>query len=126
VHVESIKVGDYVTSHKNKPVKVTEIGNWRCNINNKSDLTRRIYKIPAGKQNTTSDLYLSFFHRIYTPEDGWLRKPISLGYKEAKDSEVTQRPDGKYSIYHIRVEDGNNNHLIVNGGCFAESWVEIP
>jgi len=113
-------------SHKNKPVKVTKIGNWKCNINNKSDLSRRIFKIPAGKQNATSDLYLSFFHRIFTPEDGWLRKPISLGFKEAPDSEVTNDPNGRYTIYHIRVEDGERNHLIVNGGCLAESWIEIP
>jgi len=124
VPIEILRVGDFITSHNKTQHKVIKTHKWTCNIENKSDITNRMYKIPAGKQNNNRDLYLSFFHRVYSASDGWLRKPISLGYKEAADNEISK--NGKYNIYHIRIENGERNHLVVNGGCFVESWVNIP
>jgi len=124
VPIEILRVGDFVVSHNKTQHKIIKTHKWACTIENKSDITTRIYKIPAGKQNTNRDLYLSFFHRVYSACDGWLRKPISLGYKEAADSEISN--NGKYNIYHIRIENGEKNHLVVNGGCYVETWVNIP
>jgi hypothetical protein len=124
--IESLRVGDNIICHNNNIQRIIKTQKWKCNIENKSDISKRIYKIPSGKQNNTLDLYLSFFHRIFSIDDGWLRKPISLGYKEATNDEITKNKDGTYYIYHIRIENGEKNHLIVNGGCFVESWVDIP
>lgn len=122
--IENLRLDDYVISHRNINLRVVKTHKWSCNVENKSDVAKRIYKIPAGKQNNTTDLYLTFFHRVFSAGDGWLRKPISLGYKEAADHEISK--NGKYNIYHIRIENGEENHLIVNGGCFVESWIDIP
>ena len=123
IPIETIKVGDTVISHKNTRVKVLEVGKWKCDLKkDRTDLVKRMYKIPAGKYDAETDVYLSHYHRILT--DGyWLRIPKNLGFKEADPAEFAI--DGKYNIYHLRVENGLDNHLVVNGGCAVESWTDI-
>ena len=48
-----------------------------------------------------------------------LAAPVGL----KKANEVEYAKDGKYTVYHIQIEDGRRNFLDVNGGCFVESWI---
>jgi hypothetical protein len=89
----------------------------------RSDLSKKMYKIPAGRFGATSDTFISHYHRslYYLDEDNSSRGyDISshLGLEVA--SPVEFAVDGKYTLYHLQLAIGN--HFVVNGGCMVEAW----
>jgi hypothetical protein len=122
VPIEKMKIGDEIVSDDGAIVKVTKIGKWECDANNKYDkldLSKVMYKIPAGEYKCTTPVYISHFHRILAP-DKWLRFAKNLGCKVATASELSE--SGLYTIYNLAVEQ--DKHLVVNGGCVVESWTQ--
>jgi hypothetical protein len=125
VAIESLKVGDSIrTNHYS--IAVTKVGKWKVDLNSekdRSDLSKKMYKIPAGRFGATSDTFISHYHRIlyYTDEDNSSRGydiPTHLGLEVA--SPVDFAVDGKYTLYHLQLAIGN--HFVVNGGCMVEAW----
>ena len=125
VAIESLKVGDSIrTNHYS--IAVTKVGKWKVDLNSekdRSDLSKKMYKIPAGWYGATSDTFISHYHRIlyYTDEDNSSRGydiPSHLGLDVA--SPVDFAVDGKYTLYHLQLAIGN--HFVVNGGCMVEAW----
>ena len=116
--IESIQVGDEVISHLNRVKKVLKVGKWDCYEKTKT-LDQTLYKIPKGKLHAKEDVFLTRQHKIVY--NNWLKYPESVGFKKAKESEYTK--NGKYTVYHVQIEDGRRNFLDVNGGCFVESWI---
>jgi hypothetical protein len=122
VPIEKMKIGDEIVSDDGAIVKVTKIGKWECDANNKYDkldLSKVMYKIPTGEYKCTTPVYISHFHRILAP-DKWLRFAKNLGCKVATASELSE--SGLYTIYNLAVEQ--DKHLVVNGGCVVESWTQ--
>jgi len=122
VPVEKIKVGDSIISNLNLSVKVIEVGKWECSTHN-TDLSSKVYKIPAGKFGAKQDVYLSYYHRILS--NNRLEIPVKLNLKEANPSNIVEADGHSFMLYHVRVENGNDNLLVVNGGCVVESWIDI-
>jgi len=122
IPIEKIKVGDSIISNLNLSVKVVEVGRWKCSTRN-SDLSSKMYKIPAGKFGAKDDIYLSYYHRVLM--NNCLNLPVNLDLKEADPSSIVESDGHSFMLYHLRVEKGESNLLVVNGGCFVESWVDI-
>ena len=116
--IETIHVGDSIVSHCGLTRKVTRVGKWICDVKYQTE-EQRMYKIPAGSLRAKLDVYVSRFHKI--SNGTMLLYPTTYGFKEAEPSELTKT--GKYTIYHLEVERGSTNYLLVNGGCVVESWI---
>lgn len=125
VAIESLKEGDSIRT-KNYLIAVTKVGKWTVDLNSekdRSDLGKKMYKIPAGWYGATSDTFISHYHRIlyYMDEDNSSRGydiPSHLGLEVARPVEFAK--DGKYTLYHLQLAIGN--HFVVNGGCMVEAW----
>jgi hypothetical protein len=77
-----------------------------------------MYKIPDGQYGAKKDVFLSHLHKV---SDGkMMLYPKTLGLEKARKEEFVK--DGKYTLYHLEVENGLLNHLVVNGECVVDSW----
>jgi len=116
--IELFAEGDFVTTHNNHVRRVTKVGKWVCSFKHHT-LEQTVYKVPAGSMQNTTDLYISRNHRI---SNGFrLCNVDKLGFSEALESEITS--NGQYMLYHLQIEQGVTNFLVVNGGCKVESWL---
>jgi hypothetical protein len=116
--IEKFKVGDVILSHCDGVKKVLKVGRWDCRFKD-ATLEQQMYKVPAGSYGATKDTFVSHFHKV---GDGkMLRFPVNLGLRRAAESEFAK--DGLYTLYHLQVENGLYNHLIVNGNCLVDSWI---
>ena len=127
VPIETLKVGDSVQTQYYF-ISITKIGKWECDLNkeeDRNDLSKKMYKIPAGSYGATSDVFISHYHRFMFEsgerEDNFNRLmgiPEQIGLFPADPSEYSK--NGKYTLYHLEIKYGN--HYMVNGGCRVESW----
>jgi len=126
VPIETIKEGDCIRTLK-YDIPVTKVGKWVVDLNDEAqrrDLSRKMYKIPAGHLNCNSDTYISHYHRIliedleHPTNTKLFRLPEKIGLQVANPHEFIV--NGKYNIYHLQVKHGN--YFIVNGGCIVEAW----
>lgn len=127
VAIENLKVGDSIRT-RHYEIAVTKIGKWSVDLNNeqdRNDLSKKMYKIAAGKYGAERDVYISHYHRILVDENPdseeesrVFRLPTSLGLPVAEPSEYSK--NGKYTLYHLQLAVGN--HYMVNGDCMVESW----
>lgn len=117
--IEALKEGDPLFNQTNDEILVEKI---LCNTYTFRDDNsfNIVYKIPKGSEGNSSDVYLTRGHRVIR-KSGNSVLPEKLGYLPAKYSEVFDE-FGNYTVYHVRVKDGVNNHIVVNGGCIVESW----
>ena len=124
--IETLKPGDTIIT-KSYFIDIAKVGKWSVDLNREEDrnnLSKKMYKIPAGKYGSKKDTYISHYHRIlyYMDEDNKERGydiPINLGLKPAEPEEFTTE-HGKYNLYHLQLVIGN--HFIVNGECMVEAW----
>ena len=124
VPIETLKVGDSIQT-EHYFIAITKVGKWSVDLNreeDREDLSKKMYVIPAGKYGATSDVFISRNHRFMFEEgDGAGRlmgTPVKVGLRPAVLGEFA--PDGKYKLYHLELKYGN--HYVVNGGCHVESW----
>jgi hypothetical protein len=47
--------------------------------------------------------------------------PTTLGLEKAREEEFVR--NGNYTLYHLEVENGTFNNLLVNGDCVVDSWI---
>ena len=123
VPIEQLRKGDYVLNQNNEKVMVEESGFWSHTYEEDpigDNKLRAIYKVPSGTLKAKSDVFLTYGHRVMR-NNGAMALPFRLGLKRAERSEFCDK-NGSYTVYHVRVTDGEHNHLIVNGGCVVESW----
>jgi hypothetical protein len=121
--IETIQEGDVVMNHNREMKKVIKTDHWE-NEYDTADRAAWVYKVPAGKLKASSDLYISCLHRFVFP-DGSTKIARQMGYPRASKEEVCKEEEGKegkYTLYHLRLEDPEKNHLVVNGGCVVECW----
>jgi hypothetical protein len=116
--IETIQEGDIVISHCGLHKKVLKAGKWLCNYATRT-LEQTIYKIVKGSYGATSDVYISHFHKISNGTH--MLYPNTLGLKEADPAEYTKH--GAFTLYHLQIEKGRLNHLVVNGNCWVDSWI---
>jgi alpha-tubulin suppressor-like RCC1 family protein len=124
--IETLKPEDTIIT-KSYFINIAKVGKWSVDLNreeDRNDLSKKMYKIPAGKYGAKKDTYISHYHRIlyYMDEDCSSRGydiPINLGLKPAEPEEFTT-DNGKYNLYHLQLVIGN--HFIVNGECMVEAW----
>ena len=124
--IETLKPGDTIRT-KNYFINIVKVGKWSVDLSreeDRNDLSKKMYKIPAGKYGAKKDTYISHYHRIlyYMDEDNKERGydiPINLGLQPAEPDEFT-KDNGKYNLYHLQLVIGN--HFIVNGECMVEAW----
>ena len=116
--IEMIKEGDTIVSHCKMVKKVTKVGKWECKYDGHS-LAQTMYKIPSGSYGADKDVYLSHFHKVSNGK--MMLYPTTIGLEKADPTEFVT--DGKYVLYHLQVERGLLNHLVVNGECVVDSWV---
>ena len=124
--IETLKPGDTIRT-KNYFINIVKVGKWSVDLSreeDRNDLSKKMYKIPAGKYGAKKDTYISHYHRIlyYMDEDNKERGydiPINLGLHPAEPEEIT-KDNGKYNLYHLQLVIGN--HFIVNGECMVEAW----
>jgi len=114
--IETIREGDKVVAHNRKIVTVIKAGSWD-NTYDGAERAAWVYKVPAGKMKTNTDLFISCYHRFVLP-DGSTKIARQMGYPRATKEEISDN----YTLYHLRLEDPENNHLLVNGGCVVECW----
>ena len=127
VPIETLQVGDSIQT-QHYYIAITKIGKWTVDLNkeeDRQDLSKKMYKIPAGRYGATSDVFISHYHRFMyedgEKEDNYNRLmaiPEQVGLFPADPSEYTK--DGKYTLYHLEIKFGN--HYMVNGGCRVEAW----
>ena len=128
VPIETLKPGDTIET-KNYYLAITKVGKWSVDLNreeDRNDLSKKMYKIPAGRFGAKKDTYISHYHRIlyyHHPDSENDDKrgfdiPMHLGLQPANPSEFTE--NGKYNLYHLQIALGN--HYVVNGHCMVESW----
>ena len=127
VAIENLKVGDSIRT-RHYQIAITKIGKWSIDLNteqDRDDLSKKMYKIAAGKYGTERDVYISHYHRVLVDENPdsdeesrVFRLPTSLGLPVADPREYSK--DGKYTLYHLQLAVGN--HYVVNGDCMVESW----
>ena len=124
--IETIREGDYIRTLK-YDIVVTKVGEWEVNLNDehqRNDLSRRMYKIPAGRLNCNKDTYISHYHRILIDDPSnaenlkLFRLPEKIGLEVANPDNFAV--DGKYKFYHLQIKYGN--YFIVSGDCIVESW----
>ena len=128
VPIETLKVGDSIRT-KHFYIDIVKVGKWSVDLNqeeDRNDLSKKMYKIPAGQYGATSDTYISHYHRILVDENPGSETesrvyhlPTKLGLGAAEPTEVSM-DHGKYNLYHLQLAVGN--HFVVNGGCMVEAW----
>lgn len=122
IRIETLKVGDTVVSDFGKICRIAKIGRWvetyETHPRNESKI---VYKLPKGKYRAQSDVFLTHYHRFLDPVQWKLRLPYIAGLEVATPEEIVQPPAHTYVLYHIRLENIEDN-LVVNGGCVIESW----
>jgi len=119
VKIESIKSGDFVTNHKNKTVKVTNVACWRVMWSETPDEENVVYRVEKGTLGATKPLFISSNHQILV--EGVLKNASNAGLPLAKKEEICEN-DGFYTFYNVQLENHELNHLVVNGGVVVESW----
>jgi hypothetical protein len=124
--IETIREGDYIRTLK-YDIVVTKVGKWEVDLNDehqRNDLSRRMYKIPAGRLNCNKDTYISHYHRILIDDPSNAENPKLFRLPEKIGLEVANPDnfavDGKYKFYHLQIKYGN--YFIVSGDCIVESW----
>jgi hypothetical protein len=124
VPIETLKAGDSIQT-EHYFIAITKVGKWSVDLNreeDREDLSKKMYVIPAGQYGATSEVLISRNHRFMFEEgDGAGRlmgTPVKVGLRPAELHEFAR--NGKYTLYHLEVKYGN--HFIVNGGCRVESW----
>jgi hypothetical protein len=124
VPIETLKVGDSIQT-EHYFIAITKVGKWSVDLNreeDREDLSKKMYVIPAGKYGATSDVLISLNHRFMFEEgnggERLMGTPVKVGLRPAVLGEFAR--DGKYTLYHLEVKYGN--HFVVNGGCRVESW----
>jgi len=127
VSIETLKLGDTIRT-KNYYIDIVKVGKWTVDLNleeDRNDLSKKMYKIPANQYGATSDTYISHYHRILVDENPDSQEesrvyhlPTKLGLQPANPAEYAK--DGKFNLYHLQLAVGN--HFIVNGGCMVEAW----
>ena len=125
--IETLKPGDSIET-KNFYIDIVKVGKWSVDLNreeDRNDLSKKMYKIPAGHHGATSDLFISHYHRILLQDHsdkGEYKKgfdtPEHFGFVPANPEEFCK--DGKYNLYHLQIARGN--HFYVNGSCMVEAW----
>lgn len=119
VHIETLRKGDFIINQRNEPVLIEKLSKAIHNV--KTVHTNNvIYKIPAGTHGARTDVYLTKGHRVMK-KNGNVVLPEKLGFLPAPTSEYCDER-GDFIVYHIGVNDGERNHLVVNGACIVESW----
>jgi len=124
VPIETLKVGDSIQT-EHYFIAITKVGKWSVDLNreeDREDLSKKMYVIPAGKYGATSDVLISRNHRFMFEEgnggERLMGTPVKVGLRPAVLGEFAR--NGKYTLYHLEVKYGN--HFVVNGGCRVESW----
>lgn len=115
--IETIRKGSYIYNQHTEAVLVRQLVVGHRNLQSDTDI---LYKVPKGQYGTTSDLYLTKGHRMMNKR-GILVLPEKLGMQPAPAEEYCDA-ENEYTVYHIMVEHGEKNHLVVNGNCIVESW----
>lgn len=116
--IETLSVDDIISNHYNTPVEVRKISKTVVKWSENPTLDKKVFKTP-GYQPT----FLTGWHRI-RGEDGTFLQAYDCGFDIAKKEEICDE-DGVFEIYHLHVDDWQNNHLVVNGGTVVESWSGI-
>ena len=116
--IEDFKVGDVILSHCDRVKKVLKVGRWDCRFND-TTLEQQMYKIPKGSYGALRDTFVSHYHKV--GHEKMMRLPTTLGLQKARESEIAK--NGLYTLYHLQVENGRMNNLIVNGNCLVDSWI---
>jgi len=116
VPIDDLHTGDHIVNQYGEPIKIVLTSKWPVYWENRR-FCDKIYKIPRGLYGCTIDTYISSLHKI---EHGGMIEVYKLGLELAKKEELTTI--GRYILYHLQVEDHENNNYIVNGGCVVESW----
>lgn len=116
VQIDDLQIGDDIVNQYGESVKILLTSKWPVYWEHRR-FCDKIYKIPRGFYGCTIDTYISSFHKI---EHGGMIEVYKLGLELAKKEELTTI--GRYILYHLQVEDFENNKYIVNGGCVVESW----
>ena len=126
VPIETIQVGDCIRTLR-YDIKVTKTGKWEVDMNkeeDRNDLSKKMYKIPAGSFDNTSNVFISHYHRIliedltHPTNTKGFQTPEKIGLPLANLNEFA--PNGKFNLYHLEVEYGQ--YFMVNGGCIVEAW----
>ena len=127
VPIETLKPGDTIET-KNYYIDITKVGKWSVDLNleeDRNDLSKKMYKIPAGRYGAKRDTYISHYHRFMYEEIEYentanldMKIPEQVGLVPANPAEFAK--DGKYNLYHLQLAIGN--HYYVNGGCIVEAW----
>jgi hypothetical protein len=116
--IESLSVDNIITNHYNQPATIRKISKTVVKWSENPPLDKKVFKTP-GYQPT----YLTGWHRI-RGEDGTFLQAYDCGFEVAKKEEICDEV-GVFVIYHLHVDDWQNNHLVVNGGTVVESWSGI-
>jgi hypothetical protein len=126
-NIETLKVGDYVVSHRGNTVKIIKAHSWNVNWNDKISEESQVYVIENNKNKT----YISAYHKLKNTKIDSSKKikfinnemvqACDIGLKHATKEEICDE-NGIYQLYNIQVENHERNHLIVNGGTIVESW----
>ena len=116
--IEDFKVGDVILSHCDRVKKVLKVGRWDCRFNDKT-LEQQMYKIPKGSYGALRDTFVSHYHKV--GHEKMMLLPTTLRLQKAQESEIAK--NGLYTLYHLQVENGRMNNLIVNGDCMVDSWI---
>lgn len=120
--IERLRVGDILLTDFGKLTKISKIGRWvKTFEENPYDDSKIVYKIPKGQYNADSDVFITRYHRFLDPVLWRLRLPYIAGLALAKPSEILIPNTNTYVVYHIRLENVDDN-IVVNGGCVVESW----
>lgn len=119
VAIETLKEGDPIFNQDNVAIRVEQMFSSTYTFQT-NDPFSVIYKIPKGASGNKTHVYLTRGHRVIRKNGNGVL-PEKLGFVPAPYSEVFDEK-GSYTVYHIRVQDSEKNHLVVNGGCVVESW----
>jgi hypothetical protein len=109
VLIENLKVGDYILTHDNRKVSITDIK--ICTSISNANLIPRI--IRKGNYNATHDLYLSQYHAVLVDN-----KFIETGYL---DHDLSDKSYQIIEYYCIKLENFLTDTLVANG-VVVEAW----
>jgi hypothetical protein len=114
-NIENIKVGDFIISHLRVPVRVIKTHNWKVKWSNKMHKASKVYVL----ENYKSKTFLSSYHKLMV--DNEMVCACNSDLRLARKEEICDK-NNEYELFHIQVEDHENNHLLVNGDNIVESW----
>lgn len=110
-NVSDIIVGDIVSTHKNKPVVVTEIYKKTLPIT-KNTLPYKIPKNYFGKNKPTKNTYITKNH-MFMHNNKWNKPENTKFIQEWKTNTIT--------LYNLKLSNYHTDTLVVNG-LTMESW----